>query len=201
MFWAVNDPKVASNGKTVGENSIALADYAAALDGVVVTTTEAAGGPSCADKTKKKCKKDPACEYEKGECRDAPQQADPCAAAVDGKTGAKAKDACKEVKGCSYKKKACTPCDSNTSKKACKKHKKSCEWKKKNDKCEAKGGDTGGLTGGDNDFTEDCKDSTTWSFENPKDKELTCYEVARNPARRCGLPGAAAACKQTCGAC
>ncbi|KAH8086728.1 hypothetical protein JL720_7171 [Aureococcus anophagefferens] len=157
MFWAVNDPKVASNGKTVGENSIALADYAATLDGVVVTTTEAAGGPSCADKTKKKCKKDPACEYEKGECRDAPQQADPCAAAVDGKTGAKAKDACKEVKGCSYKKKACTPCDSNTSKKACKKHKKSCEWKKKNDKCEAKGGDTGGLTGGDNDFTEDCK--------------------------------------------
>ena len=31
MFWAVNDPKVASNGKTVGENSIALANYAAAL--------------------------------------------------------------------------------------------------------------------------------------------------------------------------
>ncbi|KAH8059359.1 hypothetical protein JL722_5382 [Aureococcus anophagefferens] len=29
MFWAVNDPKVASNGKTVGENSIALANYAA----------------------------------------------------------------------------------------------------------------------------------------------------------------------------
>jgi len=56
-----------------------------------------------------------------------------------------------------------------------------------------------GALEGDNDFT--CKDSTTWSFENPKDKELTCYEVARNPARRCGLPGAAAACKQTCGAC
>ena len=33
MFWAVNDPKVASNGKTVGENSIALANYAAALEG------------------------------------------------------------------------------------------------------------------------------------------------------------------------
>jgi chitinase len=31
MFWAVNDPKVASNGKTVGENSIKLANYAAAL--------------------------------------------------------------------------------------------------------------------------------------------------------------------------
>ena len=31
MFWAVNEQKVASNSKTVGENAVALANYAAAL--------------------------------------------------------------------------------------------------------------------------------------------------------------------------
>ena len=30
MFWAVNEQKVASNSKTVGENAVALANYAAA---------------------------------------------------------------------------------------------------------------------------------------------------------------------------
>ena len=31
MFWAVNEGARAPNGKTTGENSIALANYAAAL--------------------------------------------------------------------------------------------------------------------------------------------------------------------------
>jgi len=31
MYWAMNDAKVASNGQSVGQNSAALAAYAAAL--------------------------------------------------------------------------------------------------------------------------------------------------------------------------
>ena len=31
MFWAVNEGARAPNGKTTGENSVALANYAAAL--------------------------------------------------------------------------------------------------------------------------------------------------------------------------
>ena len=42
------------------------------------------------------------------------------------------------------------------------------------------------------DFT--CEDSTTWSVKNRKGKTITCYEVARNPARRCGIDGARDAC-------
>ena len=46
-----------------------------------------------------------------------------------------AKKTCKNTKGCSYKKQACTSCASYASKKDCKKHKKSCKWKKKKEKC------------------------------------------------------------------
>ena len=31
MFWAMNDGGGASNGKTMGENSVTLADFAAGL--------------------------------------------------------------------------------------------------------------------------------------------------------------------------
>merc|ERR1712100_264961 len=60
MFWAVNDPKVASNGKTVGENSIALANYAAALEGPSQITPAPVDPPSDdnASKKTKKAKRD-----------------------------------------------------------------------------------------------------------------------------------------------
>ena len=51
--------------------------------------------------------------------------------------GKRAKNACTGTRGCSYKKKACTPCASNESKKDCKKHKKSCKWKKKKSTCKS----------------------------------------------------------------
>jgi hypothetical protein len=46
-----------------------------------------------------------------------------------------------------------------------------------------------------------CADDAAWSHINKKNKKLDCVSVARNPARRCGLDGAADACAQTCGAC
>ena len=44
-------------------------------------------------------------------------------------------------------------------------------------------------------------DAASWSHINKKNKKLDCVNVARNAGRRCALPGAAAACKQTCGGC
>ncbi|KAH8051223.1 hypothetical protein JL722_10922 [Aureococcus anophagefferens] len=44
-------------------------------------------------------------------------------------------------------------------------------------------------------------DDAAWSHINKKNKKLDCVSIARNPGRRCALPGAAAACKQTCGGC
>ena len=46
-----------------------------------------------------------------------------------------------------------------------------------------------------------CADDATWSHTNKKNKKLDCVSVARNPARRCGMPGAKAACAATCGTC
>ena len=46
-----------------------------------------------------------------------------------------------------------------------------------------------------------CVDDAAWSHTNKKNKKLDCVSVARNAGRRCALPGAAAACKQTCGGC
>ena len=46
-----------------------------------------------------------------------------------------------------------------------------------------------------------CADDAAWSHINKKNKKLDCVSVARNAGRRCALPGAAAACKQTCGGC
>ena len=46
-----------------------------------------------------------------------------------------------------------------------------------------------------------CADDATWSHTNKKNKKLDCVSVARNPGRRCGLPGAADACRATCGTC
>ena len=46
-----------------------------------------------------------------------------------------------------------------------------------------------------------CADDATWSHTNKKNKKLDCVSVARNPGRRCGLSGAADACRATCGAC
>ena len=46
-----------------------------------------------------------------------------------------------------------------------------------------------------------CVDDPLWSRTNKKNKKITCDKVARNPARRCGLSGAADACRATCGAC
>ncbi|KAH8048736.1 hypothetical protein JL722_12357 [Aureococcus anophagefferens] len=62
-----------------------------------------------------------------------------------------------------------------------------------------------GALEGDNDFT--CKDSTTWSFENPKGKTITCKKVRRSKIlengerRRCSLKGAREACAKSCGTC
>ena len=46
-----------------------------------------------------------------------------------------------------------------------------------------------------------CVDDATWFRYNKKNKKLDCVSVARNPARRCGMPGAKAACAATCGTC
>ena len=46
-----------------------------------------------------------------------------------------------------------------------------------------------------------CVDDPTWSYTNKKNKKLDCVSVARNPGRRCGMPGAKAACPATCGTC
>ena len=46
-----------------------------------------------------------------------------------------------------------------------------------------------------------CADDATWSHTNKKNKKLDCVSVARNPGRRCGLSGAADACRATCGTC
>ncbi|KAH8056392.1 8-hydroxy-dADP phosphatase [Aureococcus anophagefferens] len=46
-----------------------------------------------------------------------------------------------------------------------------------------------------------CADDATWYHTNKKNKKLDCVSVARNPARRCGMPGAKAACPATCGTC
>ncbi|KAK7237322.1 8-hydroxy-dADP phosphatase [Aureococcus anophagefferens] len=43
-----------------------------------------------------------------------------------------------------------------------------------------------------------CADDATWSHTNKKNKKLDCVSVARNPGRRCGLSGAADACRATC---
>jgi hypothetical protein len=95
------------------------------------TTTTKAKKDRCAKKTKrKKCTGN--CVWKRGAC-----QTEPCAAAVAGKKGKRAKNACTGTRGCSYKKKACTPCASNESKKDCKKHKKSCKWKKKKSTCKS----------------------------------------------------------------
>jgi hypothetical protein len=63
-----------------------------------------------------------------------------------------------------------------------------------------------GALEGDNDFTEGCKDSTTWSFENRKGKTITCKKVRRSKIkngerRRCSLEGAREACAKSCGTC
>ena len=75
--------------------------------------------------------------------------------------------------------------------------------------CEATdyGSGSGALEGeGDNDFTEVCKDSTTWSFKNRKGKTITCKKVRRSKIkngerRRCSLKGAREACAKSCGTC
>ena len=46
-----------------------------------------------------------------------------------------------------------------------------------------------------------CSDDATWFRHNKKNKKLDCVSVARNPGRRCGMPGAKAACPATCGTC
>ena len=46
-----------------------------------------------------------------------------------------------------------------------------------------------------------CADDATWFRYNKKNKKLDCVSVARNPGRRCGMPGAKAACPATCGTC
>ena len=46
-----------------------------------------------------------------------------------------------------------------------------------------------------------CADDAAWSHINKKNKKLDCVSVARNPGRRCGMPGAKAACPATCGTC
>ena len=68
------------------------------------------------------------------------------------------------------------------------------------------GGDSGAFEGGDNEFTEDCRDSTTWSVKNRKGKTITCKKVRRSKIkngerRRCSLKGAREACAKSCGTC
>jgi len=46
-----------------------------------------------------------------------------------------------------------------------------------------------------------CPDDAPGSVMNKKGRMLSCDQVARNPARRCSLPGAADACRATCGTC
>jgi hypothetical protein len=46
-----------------------------------------------------------------------------------------------------------------------------------------------------------CVDDATWFRYNKKNKKIYCTSVARNPARRCGMPGAKAACPASCGTC
>ena len=63
-----------------------------------------------------------------------------------------------------------------------------------------------GALEGDNDFTEECKDSTTWSVKNRKGKTITCKKVRRSKIkngerRRCRLKGAREACAKSCGTC
>ena len=58
----------------------------------------------------------------------------------------------------------------------------------------------------DNDFTEECKDSKTWSIKNRKGKTITCKKVRRSKIkngerRRCSLKGAREACAKSCGTC
>ena len=82
---------------------------------------------------------------------------------------------------------------------------KTCKWVKRNRavRCRKKGAT------GTRAYTEcvracgscPCVDDVAWSHTNKKNKRLTCVSVARSAGRRCALPGAAAACKQTCGGC
>ena len=80
---------------------------------------------ACAGLAKKTCKKTAGCAYKQKTC----------SASVGDACSGLAKKTCKNTKGCSYKKQACTSCASYASKKDCKKHKKSCKWKKKKEKC------------------------------------------------------------------
>mmetsp|Transcript_20529 Transcript_20529/g.67801 ORF Transcript_20529/g.67801 Transcript_20529/m.67801 type:complete len:395 (-) Transcript_20529:642-1826(-) len=75
---------------------------------------------ACAGLAKKTCKKTAGCAYKQKTC----------SASVGDACSELAKKTCKKTDGCSYKKRACTSCASYASKKDCKKHKKSCKWKK-----------------------------------------------------------------------
>jgi len=129
--WNQKDTPVIEGIHVLGDKVAVVGAFKADLydeDGshsLFVALFEPTPSDACAGLAKKTCKKTAGCAYKQKTC----------SASVGDACSGLAKKTCKNTKGCSYKKQACTSCASYASKKDCKKHKKSCKWKKKKEKC------------------------------------------------------------------
>ena len=110
--------------------------------------------------------------------------------------------ACGRLKGCDARAASCDGGKAKDSKSWSKKGKsaKTCEWvrKKPDKRCSKKSADGTRATAACPKACGEACDDPFWSMTNKKNKKITCDKVARNPARRCKLAGAAGHCAATC---